>query len=150
MEPRRRETILQGGRAKAYRPLDEATRKAALSDGLEAYARGDFFLAHEILEPAWMGTADPGERDLLQGLIKLSAAFVHSARSNPIGIAKNLRGARDRFQGAITAGRRAGIDVPTIAGRIDERLAALTGDGAEAEAAAVAPAIDIVRLPPAP
>jgi len=149
MEPRRRETILQGGRAKAYRPLDEATRQAALSDGLAAYERGDFFLAHEILEPAWMGTADPGERDLLQGLIKLSAAFVHSARSNPIGIAKNLRGARDRFAGAITAGRRAGIDVPTITGRIDERLQALSGDESAAGVAAAAPAIDIARLPAA-
>jgi hypothetical protein len=49
VEPRRRETILQGGRAKAYRPLDEATRKAALADGLAAYERGDYFLAHEIL-----------------------------------------------------------------------------------------------------
>jgi len=152
MEPRRRETILQGGRAKAYRPLDEATRKAALQDGLEAYERGDFFEAHEILEPAWMGTADPGERDLLQGLIKLSAAFVHSARSNPIGIAKNLRGARDRFAGAITAGRRAGIDVPTITAQIDARLAALSAsaDDPKAHAAALEPAIDIARLPPVP
>jgi hypothetical protein len=152
MEPRRRETILQGGRAKAYRPLDEATRKAALQEGLEAYERGDFFEAHEILEPAWMGTADPGERDLLQGLIKLSAAFVHSARSNPIGIAKNLRGARDRFAGAITAGRRAGIDVPTITAQIDARLAALSAvaDDPKAHAAALEPAIDIARLPPTP
>jgi hypothetical protein len=150
MEPRRRETILQGGRAKAYRPLDEATRRAALLDGLEAYERGDFFLAHEILEPAWMGTADPGERDLLQGLIKLSAAFVHSARDNPVGIAKNLRGARDRFAGAITAGRRAGIDVPTITARIDARLEALSGDERAARAAALEAAIDIARLPAAP
>src|SRR5229473_1295947 len=52
METRRRQTIQQDGRAKAYRPLDEATRRAALTDGLEAYERGDFFLAHENLEPA--------------------------------------------------------------------------------------------------
>jgi len=97
-----------------------------------------------------MGTADPGERDLLQGLIKLSAAFVHSARSNPIGIAKNLRGARDRFAGAITAGRRAGIDVPTITAQIDARLAALSGDDPAAHAAALEPAIEIARLPPVP
>jgi hypothetical protein len=147
METRRRQTIQQDGRAKAYRPLDEATRRAALADGLEAYERGDFFLAHEILEPAWMGTADPGERDLLQGLIKLSAAFVHSARGNPIGIAKNLRGARDRFAGAITAGRRAGIDVPTITRRIDERLVEMSGDEPAAAAAADAAAIEIARLP---
>ena len=28
--------------------------------GLAAYERGDFFVAHELLEPAWMGTDDPG------------------------------------------------------------------------------------------
>jgi len=149
MDLRRRQTILQGGREKAYRPLDVATREAALADGIEAYERGDFFLAHEILEPAWMGTADPGERDLLQGLIKMCAAFVHSARGNPVGVAKNLRGARDRFAGAITAGRRAGIDVPAITGQIDERLAALAGSEAASVALAGLP-IDIARLPPAP
>lgn len=148
MNLRRKQTILQGGREKAYRPLDVATREAALADGIEAYERGDFFLAHEILEPAWMGTAEPGERDLLQGLIKLCAAFVHSARGNPVGVAKNLRGARDRFAGAITAGRRAGIDVPTITGRIDERLTALSGDEA-ADIALSGSAIGIARLPAA-
>jgi predicted metal-dependent hydrolase len=150
MESRRPQTILQGGRAKAYRPIDEAARRKALADGLAAYERGDFFLAHEILEPAWMGTADPGERDLLQGLIKMSAAFVHSARGNPLGIAKNLRGARDRLAGAVTAGRRAGIDVPAIAARIGERLEALSADDAAAHLAAAAPAIDITRLPASP
>jgi predicted metal-dependent hydrolase len=150
VELRRRQTILQGGRPKAYRPIDESARRTALADGLAAYERGDFFLAHEILEPAWMGTADPGERDLLQGLIKLSAAFVHSARGNPIGVAKNLRGARDRLAGAVTAGRRAGIDVPAIAGMIDERLEALGHDESAAAVAAVGPAIDILRLPGTP
>ncbi len=149
MDLRRRQTILQGGREKAYRPLDVATRQAALAGGIEAYERGDFFLAHEILEPAWMGTADPGERDLLQGLIKMCAAFVHSARGNPVGVAKNLRGARDRFAGAITAGRRAGIDVPTISAQIDARLEALAGVEASHVASVGAP-IDIARLPAAP
>jgi predicted metal-dependent hydrolase len=140
---------MQGGRAKAYRPIDEAARREALGAGVEAYERGDFFLAHEILEPAWMGTADPGERDLLQGLIKLSAAFVHSARGNPIGIAKNLQGASDRLRGAIAAGRRAGIDVPAIASSIDARLAILSGEEGAAYALA-APPIDITRIPSVP
>ena len=63
-------TILQGGRAKAYRPLPETERLAAYERGLAAYEQGDFFEAHEILEPAWMGTADIGERELYQGLIR--------------------------------------------------------------------------------
>jgi hypothetical protein len=89
-------TILQGGRAKAYRPLPEDEIAAAYASGLAAYAQGDFFEAHEILEPAWMGTANLGERELYQGLIKVAAAFVHGVRGNPPGIARNLEGARSR------------------------------------------------------
>ena len=85
------------GRAKAYRPLPEAERAAALAAGLEAYERGDFFEAHELLEPAWMGTDVPAERALLQGVIKVAAAYVHGVRGNPAGIARNLTGARARL-----------------------------------------------------
>ena len=73
-------TILQGGRAKAYRPIPAADRRRAFDAGIAAYDRGDFFEAHELLEPAWMGTADIAERDLLQGLIKVAAAYVHDVR----------------------------------------------------------------------
>jgi predicted metal-dependent hydrolase len=44
-----------------------------------------------------MGTDDILERELYQGLIKLAAAFVHVGRGNPLGAAKNLRGARARL-----------------------------------------------------
>ena len=119
-----RRTVLQGGRAKAYRPMAAAKRRAALTAGLEAYARGDVFLAHELLEPAWMGTRDLAERELLQGLIKLAAAFVHGARGNPAGVAKNLRGARERLAHAGDAGERLGVDVAALLGVVDGRLAA--------------------------
>jgi len=118
-------TILQGGRPKAYRPLPSADRRAALKAGVAAYARGDFFQAHELLEPAWMGSPDESEREFLQGLIKLAAAYVHSVRGNPLGMAKNLRGARARL--AAGAAYPAEIDVPALLGAIDERLAGLAG-----------------------
>jgi hypothetical protein len=111
------------GRRKAYRPLPAADRAAALQAGLAAYERGEFFEAHEVLEPAWMGTDDPAERDLYQGLIKLSAAYVHAVRGNPRGWDKNLRGARDRLARGVDAGRRVGIDVAAIVSAIDGRLA---------------------------
>jgi len=117
-------TVLQGGRPKAYRPMAAARRRAALTAGLEAYRRGDVFLAHELLEPAWMGTRDLGERELLQGLIKLAAAFVHAARGNAAGVAKNLRGARDRLANAGDAGSGVGIDVPALLLAVSARLAA--------------------------
>jgi hypothetical protein len=116
------------GRAKAYRPLPEAERTAAIAAGLAAYARGDFFLAHEDLEPAWMGTDDLGERAVLQGLIKLAAAYVHAVRGNPPGIQRNLVGARHRLAepGAGAAAEAiVGFDITVLIHDIDRRLADL-------------------------
>ncbi len=110
------------GRAKAYRPLARADRDAALARGLAAYARGDFYLAHEELEPAWMAADDPGERERLAGLIKLAAAFVHAARGNPAGVTTNLRGARERLAGAEAAGAEGGMDLPALIAAVDELL----------------------------
>ena len=123
--------IVLRGRAKAYRPMPDHARRAALSRGLDAYDRGDWFLAHEILEPAWLGTADPGERDLLQGLIKLSASFVHAVRRNVDGQRKNLVGARALLGGDDVPRSVASLeprlrpDLPALLDRIDERLVRL-------------------------
>jgi hypothetical protein len=117
------------GRAKAYRPLPPRDREAALAAGLAAYERGDFFEAHELLEPAWMGTDDLAERSLLQGLIKLAAAYVHAVRGNPRGIGRNLEGARDRLAEARLDGRHtAGLDLDRLVADVDGRLAALAAD----------------------
>jgi predicted metal-dependent hydrolase len=133
----RRNTVIQGGRAKAYRPLPAAERRAALEAGLAAYCDGDYFLAHELLEPAWMGTRDLAERELIQGVIKLAAAYVHEARGNPAGVEKNLRGARQRIAAGLGASKGLGIDAPELLDRVDRWLAspAVTG----------APAIEIPR-----
>jgi predicted metal-dependent hydrolase len=122
-----RRTVVQGGRAKAFRPLPVEDRRRAFAAGVTAYERGDFFEAHELLEPAWMGTDDPGERDLDQGLIKLAAAFVHGVRGNPRGIARNLEGARERLATAVgtSAERDSGLDVARLVAAIDDRLARL-------------------------
>ncbi|MEW6226352.1 MAG: DUF309 domain-containing protein [Chloroflexota bacterium] len=115
--------IRQGDRDKAYRPLDRETRRAAFEAGLAAYARGDFFAAHEALEPAWMGTADLAERALHQGLIKVAAAYVHAVRGNPAGVAKNLAGARRHLALATDAGVAWGIDAAGLLADVDARLA---------------------------
>jgi predicted metal-dependent hydrolase len=127
----RDDVILQGGRAKAYRPIPEAARRRAIEEGLAAYARDDWFLAHELLEPAWMGTSDIAERELIQGLIKLAAAFVHGARSNPAGVAKNLRGARDRIDAGRAAGPSIGVEADALVDAIDRWLAAPGGGAIE-------------------
>jgi predicted metal-dependent hydrolase len=121
------------GRAKAYRPLSAADRAAAIEAGLAAYDRGDFFLAHEDLEPAWMGTADLGERALLQGLIKLAAAYVHAVRGNPAGIERNLAGARRRLTEPGTGEAAVSLDhldLDHLVDDIDRRLADLVANPA--------------------
>ena len=119
--------IGRDGRAKAYRPLPAADRAAALAAGIAAYERGDFFEAHELLEPAWMGTDVPADRALLQGLIKLAAAYVHDARGNPAGIVRNLEGARARLLEADEDRLAAGqpepwLDIRGLVDAIDRRL----------------------------
>jgi predicted metal-dependent hydrolase len=143
--------VAQGDRLKAYRPIPPDLRRAALEAGLEAFERGDFFEAHELLEPAWMGTSDLAERALYQGLIKLAAGYVHAVRGNPIGVARNLAGARThletslRLEPDIALG--AGIDVPLLLSRIEARLAAVAAITDDV-AAARGPLIDL--LPAAP
>jgi hypothetical protein len=146
--PDRPATIDQGGRLKAYRPLPDRERLAALRKGLAAYRRGDFFEAHELLEPAWMGASDLVERDFHQGLIKLAAGYVHAVRGNPLGMTKNLQGARSRLAAAADGGgaplvrlRRDGlnVDLGALVVAIDERLGRL--ERGEAVSAADAPKI---------
>ena len=112
------------GKSKAYRPLPRAVRAAALHAGLEAYDRGDYFLAHELLEPAWMGTADLPERALIQGLIKLAAADVHGVRGNPAGVARNLQGALERLRLALASPPDVDIelDLATLIAATEQRL----------------------------
>jgi predicted metal-dependent hydrolase len=130
-------TVVQGGRAKAYRPIPAADRLAAFRAALAAYDRGDFFLTHELLEPAWMGTDDIPERELYQGLIKLAAAFVHGVRGNPRGIARNLEGARPRLAAAQAAGTTGGLDLAELLAGVDERLARLARQADDPDAASI-------------
>ena len=136
----RRTIVGPDGRAKAYRPLPADVRATAVHEGLAAYERGDFFLAHELMEPAWMGSDDQAERALTQGLIKLAAAQVHAVRGNPRGVAKNLEGALGWLRLAADAGLVGpeGVDLPALIRGIEDRLvrpvAGSTGVGRSAGA----------------
>jgi hypothetical protein len=128
-------TVLQGGRAKAYRPLPASERAAALDAGLAAFERGDFFEAHELLEPAWMGSADLFERELHQGLIKMAAAWVHAARGNRLGMRKNLDGALARLA-AVTGAPDVGgwVDVSDLLAQLRDRSRRLADDAVSLDA----------------
>lgn len=72
-----------------------------------------------------MGTADPAERALIQGLIKLAAADVHGVRGNPRGVAGNLVGARDRLRVAAASGVATprGLRIDRLLVDVESRLA---------------------------
>lgn len=114
--------IRQGDRDKAYRPLPGPARREAFEAGLAAYGRGEYFEAHELLEPAWMGTDDLAERALHQGLIKVAAAYVHAGRGNPEGVVKNLTGARRHLDLARPAAGAWGVDLGALITDVDTRL----------------------------
>ena len=129
--PPRPGTIRQGDRDKALRPLTLEQRRHAFEAGLAAYERGDFFEAHEELEPAWMGTDDLAERALHQGLIKVAAGYVHLVRGNPPGLVRNLQGARNHLALAGPARQAWGGDVDALLAAVDHRLADPTRAAAE-------------------
>jgi len=122
-------TIMQGERRKAYRPIPPERRRDALEAGIAAYERGDFFEAHELLEPAWMGTSNQAERALYQGLIKLAAGYVHAVRGNPVGMTRNLEGARRYLATSVQLGpswgTQTGIDLRALVNEVDVRLASV-------------------------
>ena len=115
--------IRQGDRDKAYRPLPPPDRRTAFEAGIALYDEGEYFEAHEALEPAWMGTDDLAERALHQGLIKVAAAYVHAGRGNPRGVVRNLEGARRHLAIAGPAGPAWGVDVAALLADVDARLA---------------------------
>ena len=86
-------TVLQGGRRKAYRPLPDAERAAALRAGIEAYERGDFFEAHEVWEEVWTEYQGPS-RKFYQGLIQVAVALHHFGNGNLRGATKLYHSSR--------------------------------------------------------
>ena len=97
-----------GGRRPTAR-CPRRDRRAALEAGLEAYDRGDFFLAHELLEPAWMGTARPRRAGAAPGPDQARRGVrPRRARRTRPGVEKNLRGARERLASAGVRARASG------------------------------------------
>ncbi len=139
--------VLERGRLKAHRPLPAAARAEAVARGLAAYDRGEFYLAHEELEPAWMGSDDPAERALLSGMIKLAAGLVHAARGNPAGVRTNLVGARARLATAVELGAhlpgKVDVDPAALIHAIDEIM-----DGLGRTTASEATASEVPARPP--
>jgi predicted metal-dependent hydrolase len=100
-----------------------------LRAGLEAYAAGRYFEAHERWEEHWLAERDPRERRFVQALIQIAAAM-HKARvTGQIGGAMRLL-ARALEKLRSLPPSHAGIDVGALLGAGERALAALARDGA--------------------
>ncbi|HVB35141.1 MAG TPA: DUF309 domain-containing protein [Patescibacteria group bacterium] len=64
--------------------------EAAFLLGIEQFNRGEFFAAHETWEAIWLA-ASGADRDFLQGIIQLAAAFHHWRGGNRPGALSLLR-----------------------------------------------------------
>lgn len=68
-----------------------------LAEGLRCYRAEEFFLAHEHWESVWLVSQTP-EKNFLQSLIQVAAAFHHLQRRNAIGAASLLQNALRRLE----------------------------------------------------
>lgn len=83
--------------------------------GLELIRAGRYFEAHEELEPAWR-TAEPAERDFLQGLIHAAVAWYQAGRGNRNGCVRQLEKATRRL-GPYAPSHR-GLDVAGLLAQV--------------------------------
>ncbi|HMK72938.1 MAG TPA: CPXCG motif-containing cysteine-rich protein [Myxococcaceae bacterium] len=84
---------------------------AAVRSGVERFHRGDFHAAHEAWEVGWTGARGP-ERQLLQALVQLAAAFHQWGRGKSSGAARLLGRARERLASVPSA--LLGVDVSEL------------------------------------
>lgn len=96
---------------------------AAYAAFLERFARGEFWQAHEVLEPAWRENRSA----FYKGLILLASAFVHAGRGNVHGVGAQLGKAAREL--APYAPEYLGLDVSALValGRRGEALAGARG-----------------------
>lgn len=80
-----------------------ATTGSDLEDGLRLHDGGEFMAAHRALERAWLAAGGP-QRQLLQGLVQLSAAGVHLERGRCRPALRLLERAEVKLAAALAAG----------------------------------------------
>jgi len=88
-----------------------ASRLDELYQAIDQFNRRWYFESHETLEDLWMVTPLP-ERDFMQGIIQLAAAFVHYARREYPGIIKLLDLAHEKLSRFTP--EAFGVDVGTL------------------------------------
>jgi uncharacterized protein len=93
----------------------------AIRAALQLVREGDGFAAHEVLEDLWRA-AEPGERDLYQGLVHVAVATYQEQRGNAVGRGRQLEKARRRL--APYAPGYQGLDIAALRSWCEASLAA--------------------------
>ena len=95
-----------------------------IAEGLALVRDGRGFEAHELFEELWRA-AEPGERDLYQGLVHVAVATYQDGRGNAVGRTRQLEKALRRLGPYAPAYEGVAID-PLLAwaGRRSQRVAA--------------------------
>jgi uncharacterized protein len=89
---------------------------SGLQEGLALIRAGRYFEAHEALEDEWR-SAEPEERDFLQGLVHVAVAWYQAERGNRVGCERQLSKARRRLAPYAPAHR--GVEVAALLARLD-------------------------------
>ena len=100
-------------------------KDARLARGRRLFNQGAFFQSHEVWESLWHEVDGP-ERELLQGLIQLAAAYHHLRRDNLAG-ARYLYD-RGRAKVASWLPTHAGLALQDWLAQIDEQFARIGSD----------------------
>jgi hypothetical protein len=77
--------------------LESLTPEALLQLGIDLYNAGHYWNAHEAWEQVWLD-ADREERAFYQGLIQLTAAFVHVTRNEYPGAIRLLAAGIEKLE----------------------------------------------------
>jgi hypothetical protein len=87
----------------------------AISRAIELFNDEKYWGAHEALEPVWKDSTGK-EKNILNGIILVAAAFVHDEKDEPEICLSILERARKKLDG--TDGKYNGIDIDRIVDRI--------------------------------
>lgn len=98
-------------------PEQLASRLDELYAAIDQFNRRWYFESHETLEDLWMVTPMP-EREFMQGIIQLAAAFVHYARREYPGIIKLLDLALEKLRRFEP--EAFGVDVAALVASVEE------------------------------
>jgi hypothetical protein len=93
------------------------SKDEAIERAVELFNDEKYWGAHEALEVVWKGAAGD-EKNILNGIILVAAAFVHEEKDEPEVCMSILQRARKKLDG--TGGVYHGIDIDRVAGLISE------------------------------